>query len=48
MREKKKHDEYEVSLDEEEKVLESIQDSLKGLVIYFFLYADLTLNFNHR
>ncbi|KAF8801470.1 hypothetical protein BYT27DRAFT_7309999 [Phlegmacium glaucopus] len=28
-REKKKHDEYEVSLDEEEKVLESIQNSLK-------------------
>ena len=32
--EKKKHDEYEVSLGDEEKVLEGIQDSLKGLITH--------------
>jgi len=36
-REKKKHDEYEVSLGEEEKVLEGIQDSLKGLATLSWL-----------
>lgn len=32
-REKTKGDEYETSLAEEEKILESIQDSLKGNVL---------------